>query len=112
MRNGSSSTIPSQIPSSSTVPVSEAIAYIQQYSQQEKQLTPAQIRAQGEVKTRIGVLWLVGIICTILGIFGGISFIVSPQNAKDVWVIIGPILSSAITGTIAFLTGEKQGTKN
>lgn len=80
-------------------------AYLKQMA---KPQTPAQIKAHGEVKTRIAILWFVGAICISLIVFGGISLIKDPGNAKDVWVIIGPILSSAITGTVAYFTGDKN----
>lgn len=74
-----------------------------------KPKTPAQIRAAGDVKVKIGVLWLVGITCSILAVFGGVVFINTPEHAKDFWVIIAPIITAGVTGTIAFLTGEKAG---
>ncbi len=74
-----------------------------------KPRTPAQIRAAGDVTVKVGVLWLVGITCSILSILGGIAFINSPDQAKDFWLIITPIITAGVTGTIAFLTGEKSG---
>ena len=69
--------------------------------------SPSIIKAHGEVKTRIGVLWFEGIVCSLL-ILGGFSvFIFRPDAAKDVWVIIGPIISAAVTGTVSFLAAER-----
>lgn len=65
------------------------------------------IKAQGEVKARIGVLWLIGIVCSLLIIGGFAVFFVRPESAKDVWVIIGPIISAAISGTVSFLAAER-----
>jgi hypothetical protein len=73
--------------------------------------TSDNIRAHGDVKARIGVLWLVGAILGILAIGGICAFFFKPDNAKDIWVIIGPIISAGITGTVAFLSGERSGRK-
>ncbi len=108
MNINSSSTSTQTVPPSSTIPLSQEEAYIKQFIPQSKPATVGQIRAEGEVKTKIGIIWFVGVICVLLIIIGGISLIKNPETAKDVWVIIGPILSSTITGIIAFLTGEKQ----
>lgn len=70
---------------------------------------PQVIRARGDVTTRVGVLWFVGAICTLLIIGGFTVFIVQPEHAKDVWVIIGPIISAAVSGTVSFLAGERSG---
>lgn len=109
MTTTSSSTVVQSIQESSSTSITPELAYLKQISQLNKPQTVAQIKAQGEVKTKIGVIWFVGTICVMLIIIGGISMIVTPQYMKDVWIVIGPILSSAITGTVAFLTGEKQG---
>jgi hypothetical protein len=76
---------------------------------QQKPLTPAAIRAQGDIKTRIGILWFVGVITCLLIAIGGVALFVIPDKSQEVWVIIGPIISSAVTGTVAFFTGERQG---
>ena len=60
------------------------------------------------MKTKIGILWFVGTVCVLLILIGGYSLIVNPASAKDVWVITGPIISSAITGTVAYFTGDKN----
>jgi hypothetical protein len=71
-------------------------------------LTTEQIKAHGEVKTRIGVLWFVGIICAILSLGGVAAFFVNPQNAKDIWVIIGPIISAGVSGIVSYSAGENS----
>lgn len=71
-------------------------------------LTTEQIRAHGDVKTRIAMLWFVGLICGILS-FGGIAaFFINPASAKDVWVIIGPIISAGLSGTVSYFAGERS----
>ena len=104
--NGSSSTgQPFQSPHSTTPP---------SYSQQSNFMpgTSNEIKAHGDIKVKVGVLWLVGVICFTLSIFGCVSFVMVPDKSKDLWVIIGPIISASMTGTVAFLTGEKYGTKS
>ncbi|MEH7249173.1 hypothetical protein V7114_20650 [Neobacillus niacini] len=105
-----SSSTSTNIQASSATNTSQQEVYYKQFIAPKPQ-TVAQIKASGDVKTRIGVLWFVGIICVALIGIGGISLIKDPTSAKDVWVIIGPIISSAVTGTVAFFTGEKQGSQ-
>lgn len=94
-------------PTSSQAPTMEQ-AYLALVTNAQKPQSAAQIKAAGDVKVKVGVLWLVGFFCTVLGAFGGIVFIKTPEHAKDFWVIIGPIISAAMTGTVAYLTGDKQ----
>ncbi len=93
--------------SSSQQPTMEQI-YAQTLEAARKPRTPAQIKAYGDIKVKIGVLWFVGAVCSILSIFGGAIFFKSPDSGKDIWVIIGPIITAAVTGTLAYLTGEKN----
>lgn len=107
---GSTSTSQSSIPSSSSAQPNDMQAWQKKLiDDAAKPKTPAQIRAAGDVKVKVGVLWLVGTTCAILSIFGGIVFVITPEYAKDIWVIIAPIISAGVTGTVAFLTGEKSG---
>ncbi|EGQ8202427.1 hypothetical protein IG509_16805 [Vibrio cholerae] len=105
----SSSTSQYQAPPSSSGQPSDTQAWQKLVNDAAKPKTPAQIRAAGDIKVKVGVLWLVGITCSILAFFGGIVFILTPEHAKDIWVIIAPIITAGLTGTIAFLTGEKAG---
>jgi hypothetical protein len=66
------------------------------------------IRAHGEVKVRTGVLWLVGIISGILTVGGLLAFFFRPDEAKDIWVIIGPIITAGVAGSVAFLSGGRS----
>lgn len=110
MSGGSSST-QTRVPDSSTLnPYSEHPL--------NKPKTPAQIRAQGEVDIAQGemdmkkfVLKIIGALTALLIIIGGAAFFIRPDNYKDLWVILGPIIATAISGTIGFLSGEKQGSK-
>lgn len=104
----SSTTSPTTIETPSATNTAAYEMLLKQYTSSQKPLTAAQIRANGEVKTRLGILWFVGVISVLLIAIGGISILKDPQNAKDVWVIIGPLISSAITGTVAYFTGERN----
>jgi hypothetical protein len=109
MAGSSSSTSTSQVPySSSTIPTDQQ-AWQKLLTNNSKPRTPAQIKAAGDVSVKIGVLWLVGLTCGLLVTFGCAAFIIIPNNAKDLWVIIGPIITAGLTGTLAYLTGEKSG---
>ena len=107
MISNSSTATPQNISNSASTSPTQEQAYAKQLTQVKPQTT-AQIRAHGEIKIKLGVLWLVGTVSVILGTFGCISFLLTPDKSKDLWVIIGPIISAGITGVVAFLTGEKQ----
>ena len=77
-------------------------------SGESRSLSTEQIRAHGDIKTRLGIIWFVGIICGILSIGGVIAFFVNPNSAKDVWVIVGPIISAGVTGTVSYFAGEQK----
>ncbi|WP_153913041.1 hypothetical protein [Shewanella sp. TC10] len=109
MAGSSSSSSSNQIPSSSSAIPTDNQAWNKLIAENSKPRTPAQIKAAGDVSVKIGVLWLVGITCGLLGVFGCIAFFMIPDNAKDLWVIIGPIITAGLTGTLAYLTGEKSG---
>lgn len=107
---GGSSTSQTNIHTGSSSQLNEFEAWQKKaLAEASKPKTPAQIRAAGEVKVKVGVLWLVGVTCAILSIFGGFVFLHNPEGAQDFWVIIAPIITAGVTGTIAFLTGEKAG---
>lgn len=106
-----SSTSQHPIPSSSTRSPTEQQAWQKLLADAAKPRTPAQIKAAGEVTIKVGVLWVVGATCVVLAGFGGAMFFVNPTVAKDVWVIFGPIITAGITGTIGYLSGEKNASK-
>lgn len=105
----SSSTSTPQIPKSSASAPTEVQAWQTLLAGAAKPKSPAQIRAAGEVKVKVGVLWVVGVTTAILSIFGGAVFWAHPDSAKDIWVIIGPIITAGITGIVSFMNGEKAG---
>lgn len=92
----------------------------------QKPQTPAQIKATGDVKkveaeakkivlevrNKTIVLIIIGIIAISLTLFGCAMFVFKPESAQSIWVIIGPIIIACTSGTIGFLTGEKQGANN
>ena len=68
--------------------------------------SPDHIRASGDVKTKIAIIWFVGIISGILATGGMIAFFVDSEKSKDIWVIIGPIITAAVTGTVAIFSSR------
>lgn len=104
--NTTTTSPPLQAPSATNDAAYELL--LKQYAATQKPQSTAQIKAAGEVKTRLGIIWFVGVVCVLLIIIGGAATFKDPTTAKDVWVIIGPMISSAITGTVAYFTGEKN----
>lgn len=50
----------------------------------ENKNSTSQIKANGDVKTKIEFFWFVGTVCVLLILIGGYSLIVNPASAKDV----------------------------
>lgn len=100
-------------PSSATVQPNESQAWLQQtqkfQSAAQLKATEGIIRASGDIRIRTIILIFISLLSLILVIFGGFSFFLIPDQSKDIWTIISPIITASITGTIAFLTGEKSG---
>ena len=109
MAGSSSSSSSSSIPPSSSAIPTDQQAWSKELADRSKPRTPAQIKAAGDVAVKVGVLWLVGFVCSLLAAFGGVAFLINPEHANDLWVIIGPIITAGLTGTLAYLTGEKSG---
>ena len=75
-------------------------------------LTANQIKAQGEVKTRTGIIWFVGIIIVLIIIFGGVFSLIYPDKFKDTWAIFAPIVSSAVTGALTYFITDQNKSSN
>jgi ABC-type proline/glycine betaine transport system permease subunit len=67
-----------------------------------------EIYAQGDVRIRLIVVIGVFVVATVLGV-GGIWFaIAQPDKARDFWIIIGPVITAAISGSLGFLAGRRH----
>jgi hypothetical protein len=69
----------------------------------------AQTQVEGDIKIRIAVLWIVGIILIllVLGAFWVLAF--KGDAFQSYWATVLPILSGAIFGLIGFIAGRKVG---
>jgi hypothetical protein len=63
----------------------------------------------GDVHVQMTVAIAMGVISLVLTLGGLLAFFYNAQNAKDLWVIIGPIISAALSGFVAFLIGKRSG---
>jgi hypothetical protein len=82
------------------------------FSMGSVKLTPEEIKAHGSIRTQVGALILMGVICSILAIGGIVVTIMSPSVSDKVWSAIAPIILAAVSGTVGFLAGEKSAQKN
>ncbi len=69
--------------------------------------SPELVTAQGNVKIRITAIIVVGVVILVLLLGGLYAYITDPTHAKDLWLIIGPIISAAISGLVGFEIGQK-----
>lgn len=63
------------------------------------------IRAHGEIATRKAILWFLGVTCSMLILGGFLVIFLRPTQTKDVWVIIGPIITAAVSSAGGFFAG-------
>ena len=70
--------------------------------------TPEWVRADGEVKVQTLAIKVIGLVVGVLAYGGMWAFFIYPENAKDLWTVIAPIILAAVTGTLGFLAGEKS----
>ena len=68
-----------------------------------------EISAHGDVRVRVAIIRLVTIVTAVLALGGVAAWFWKPENAKELWIIIGPIISAAVSGLIGFLAGERTG---
>ena len=68
----------------------------------------ARLLVENDAKARILAIYFVGFITMLLTVAGAISFFVAPDRSKDVWVIVGPILTGAISGLLGFWAGAPK----
>jgi hypothetical protein len=67
-----------------------------------------EILAKGRVIESLAKIAVVGLVLFVLTIGGVIALIHKPESAKDVWVIISPIISGAICFLMGRATSEKS----
>jgi hypothetical protein len=66
-----------------------------------------EISAHGDVSVRLAIIRVVTIVTAVLATGGIAAWFWKPENAKELWVIIGPIISGAVSGSIGFIAGER-----
>lgn len=64
---------------------------------------PEVIKAQGQARSNYAQIIVIGVILGILALGGITDWLLKPESAKDMWVVIGPIISAGI----GFLAGKK-----
>lgn len=109
MAGSSSSSTSNQNPiSSSATPLDQQL-FASMIADKRKPKTRSQIKAEGDVKFKIGVLWVFAIILGPLVFFGGIIYLNDPNSGKEFWLIIMPIITASITGILGYIAGERNG---
>lgn len=67
------------------------------------------VRRDIDEPLQMAVVIAVAVIVLVLAVGGLLAFLYNSENAKDLWVIIGPIISAVLSGFIAFLIGKRYG---
>ena len=65
------------------------------------------IVANGDVAVRLAVVRFVSVIMSVLALGGVIAWLIDPESAKELWKIIGPIISGVVLVAIGFIAGQK-----
>jgi hypothetical protein len=66
------------------------------------------VTAKGNVKIRLTAIIMAGVIVLALLIGGLYAYFVNPAQSKDLWLIIGPIISAAVSGLVGYEIGKKS----
>jgi hypothetical protein len=67
-----------------------------------------QLATESDARAKILTIRFVGFTAMLLAAAGAVSFFVAPDRSKDVWVIVGPILTGAISGMLGFWAGAAK----
>lgn len=51
---------------------------------------------------------LISVLTVLLTLSGTITIFIAPDQSKDIWVIITPILSATISGVLGFFAGQQS----
>lgn len=70
--------------------------------------TPEQILARSEAKARVLGIGFVGSIAVVLALSGVVAIFLAPDRAKDVWLIVGPIVTAAISGMLGVWASNRR----
>lgn len=104
MRSGSGAATPRTQDSSS-----ESLSIEQLYEiMMRMPFSKPELKAFGDLRIRLSIIRWVAAITIILVLIGGATIFISRDYIKDVWVIIGPIISSAISVTVTAFFGDRQ----
>lgn len=74
----------------------------------QKNSSSRETDAKGENRIRFAIVIGVFVVATILGAGGVWIAIVQPDRARDTWIIIGPVITAAISGSLGFLAGRRH----
>ncbi|MCX6952454.1 MAG: hypothetical protein NTV51_09855 [Verrucomicrobia bacterium] len=68
--------------------------------------TPEEILARSDAQMRLVMAVGVSAACIVLGGGSLCIFFVQPEKAKDLWLIVGPILSATMTSASTVIAGK------
>ena len=66
------------------------------------------ITAKGNIAIRLTSIIIAGLIVLCLLGVGSYAFFTNPAQSKDLWLIIGPIISGAVSGLVGYEIGRKS----
>jgi hypothetical protein len=66
------------------------------------------MHTKSDVKVALTVVSILGGLTAILIVGGLVAFVLIPDRAKDLWLIIGPIISASITALASYFAAERK----
>lgn len=82
---------------------------IPQHGSISGQKTTQQISVEGEIRIKLAVIWIVGLILVTITLGSIIGLILDEPRFGKHWPGIQAILSGAIFGFVGFIAGQKVG---
>jgi hypothetical protein len=72
-----------------------------------KTLSTTQTQVEGDIKIRVLIIIIVGILLSIMLIGGVVGLICDPASFGQYWNTILPVISGAVFGFVGFIVGRK-----
>jgi uncharacterized BrkB/YihY/UPF0761 family membrane protein len=72
------------------------------------QTSTEEILARGDIDIRLLLIKLIFSVVLILTVGGVAAFFWLPDRFKDLWVVIGPIVSGVVFAAVGYVAGEKR----
>jgi|SRR5689334_17117700 len=54
-----------------------------------------------DVRIKLEILWFAGVVTVVMLVIGLLALLFLPENAKDIWLMLSPVVSATLTGVLS-----------